>query len=213
MTTDLILTRTWPRRGLAAGRAVFCPGLPDTLAALVEPLCLLPAGAGNGALMAALPGLTGPCPAVALFGTDPFLRFSDLSAALRRAGVVRVGNFPTTQWHDGTFGAALAAAGHGTEAEVAFVAALAGAGFHPIAWATTAETGRAMLRAGARILVLHPGVVEPAARPAAALRAGAALRELRPEAGAVPLLLHRPVGYQSVLNAARAAADGIVRLA
>jgi len=194
---------------------LFCPGLPKGPHA--ELLSMLPAAPGASALAAAWPALRAARakPVLGVLAVDPFLRLDDLIRSLRSAGITEVANYPTMALHDGEFGMALDEAGIGARAEFAFVAALASAGFAPLAYVTGPQGGRAMLAAGAQALVLHPGL---AVRDRSDMRHAAECTQanlvaLRALAGERPVLLHRPRGFSRLLDSAIATADGEVRLA
>jgi hypothetical protein len=96
----------------------------------------------NGALLAALaaaePFRHAP-PVAAVFACDPFLRVADAAAALRRAGIAQVLNWPSVQAHDGEAAAALAAVGYRMEAEFRTLLAFASHGLEPLAFAGEAH--------------------------------------------------------------------------
>lgn len=115
----------------------------------------------NGALALALVGrrpFRTAAPVAGVFACDPFLRVRDLRAALHRAGIREVVNYPTVQLHDGESAATLAALGMRAEAEFRILLELAEGGLSPIACATTPEAAARALALGIRRVLLHPGL-------------------------------------------------------
>lgn len=122
----------------------------------------------NGTLAAALAArrpFRVAAPVAGVFACDPFLRVRDLRAALGRAGIREVVNYPTVQLHDGESAATLAALGMRAEDEFRILLALAEGGLSPIACATSPGAAARALAMGLRRVLLHPGLaprVDPA---------------------------------------------------
>ena len=146
-------------------RSVFLPALDGFPPRLWHLVALLPVLDINGALRAALaagrPFRAAP-PIAGLFACDPFLRLADLAAALRRAGIMTVVNYPSVQLLEGETAAALATVGYRAEAEFRLLQRLAAEGFTPVACATTRRAADAALGLGLRRILLHPGIAPPA---------------------------------------------------
>ncbi|BBK33516.1 phosphoenolpyruvate hydrolase-like protein [Stella humosa] len=160
--TDLTLTlcTRLPAPASAAGdRPLFVPALdrfPPRLRALMG---LLPVCDINGGLLAALAGQRAPHPepvVAGLFAADPFLDARELAAALRRAGILAVANYPTLQLLDGTTAEGLAAVGYHAQSEFARLQALAEDGFEALAYVTSVQAAEAAIACGLASLVIHP---------------------------------------------------------
>lgn len=180
-----------------AADALFMPGLAGLEGPDLDLLALMPVCDVNGALAEALEGRApwtpGAAPVVGLFLLDPFLRVNDMAAALRRAGIGRVANYPTIQGFDGEAARSLASVGFSPAAELEALRAFAALGFSTVGFAAGAAAARELAAAGAEAVVLHPGPGGgEEARDRGALAAMAAW--LRPElaAGGVRLLAFAP---------------------
>ncbi|WP_142846611.1 phosphoenolpyruvate hydrolase family protein [Telmatospirillum sp. J64-1] len=191
-------------------------GPPDVMTAL-------PLLDANGLLMTCLKaerphGEEAPAgPMAAVFAADPFLRLADLRFWLRGHGITRVTNLPSVQVYDGEMARALDALHCGLSMEMDFVSEMAAHGYEVTAFATATDTARAMLSAGARRIVLHPGVAVKDWRKCAAAASvlAQAAEALRPEAEAMgaTLLLYRAQGFGALLDHAAARSHGCVHLA
>lgn len=147
--------------GIDPADALYLPGLRGLEGAHLDLLATLPISDVNGALMAALDDpLPWPkeaeAPIVGLFLGDPFLRLSEATARLKRAGVRRVANYPTLQTFEGETARALASVGFALGVELDGLRALAAEGFQVVGFAGGAATAR-QLSAFATSVVLHPG--------------------------------------------------------
>ncbi len=178
-----LFTRLPPPVPAATGRAVFVPAIDRFPPPLHELMGLLPVCDINGALIAALAAAPAPLPShvvAGLFAADPFLDTGELTAALRRAGLAAVANYPTVQLLDGATGQGLAAVGYHAGSEFVRLRELAAAGFEALAYVTSPQAAEEALACGLSTLVLHPG---PAG--GAQSRAGAArIRAIADRAGA-----------------------------
>jgi predicted TIM-barrel enzyme len=139
-------------------RTVYLPALDGAPPGLVELLALLPVADVNGALMAALAGrsFSRAAPVAAVFCVDPFLRVSDMAAALRAGGIMAVTNYPTVQVVDGETGRAIAAVGYGPADELSMLLRFAAAGLEPVGCVTSAEDAARFAAAGVARLVAPP---------------------------------------------------------
>jgi predicted TIM-barrel enzyme len=198
-------------RDRAAGW-VLCPALAGWPAAHAECLAHLPLRDANGAAMAALAGLrTARGLHIALFAGDPFLHLRTAFRAAERAGVEALAAYPTAQSFDGETAHAIASAGYGLAADVAFVRAARAAGFATLAFAFDTPSARALLDAGATRIALHPGPT--GGDPRADRAALADLETTRAALGDAPVLIHRAFGHDPAkLDALVARARGSVRL-
>ncbi len=145
--------------------AIFLPAVAPFPPATWPLVAFLPVLDINGALLAALEArrpFRGAPPVAGLFACDPFLRLADMAAALRRAGITTVVNYPTVQIFEGETAAALATVGYRAEAEFRLLQRLAEAGFTPVACATSRRAVDAALGLGLRRILLHPGLSPPA---------------------------------------------------
>ena len=178
-------------------RSLYLPALASFRPETWPLVALLPVLDINGTLRAALearrPFRSSP-PAVGIFACDPFLRLADMAAAMRRAGVTTVVNYPTVELFEGETAAALAAVGYRAEAEFRLLQRFTELGFTAIACAASPRTVDAALGLGLRRILLHPGLVPPA-DPAAwwAERAGhVAIEGAEPLAWDAPPQASRP---------------------
>ena len=146
-------------------RAVFLPALAPFPRHTWPLVALLPVLGINDALRQAIaarrPFRAAP-PIAGLFACDPFLRTSDMAAALHKAGIAQVVNWPTVQVFEGETAAALAAVGYRAEAEFRVLARMAEHGIAPIACATSPHAVDAALALGLWRILLHPGLIRPA---------------------------------------------------
>lgn len=191
---------------------IVCPALAAWPDAHAECLAHLPLRDANGAALAALantqaiPGLH-----AALFAGDPFLHLPTAFRVAERAGVTALAAYPTAQSFDGETARAIASAGYGLAADVAFVRAARAAGFATLAFAFDLPSARALLDAGATRIALHPGPI--GGDPRADRSALAALEATRAALGDAPVLIHRAFGHDPAkLDALAARARGSVRL-
>lgn len=156
----------------------FLPGLRPFPAPSWPLVAQLPVLDVNGALLADLaarePFAADP-PVAAVFACDPFLRVQDAAAVLRRAGVVKVLNWPSVQAHEGEAAAALAAVGYRAEAEFRTLLAFEALGLQPLAFAATRSALDAALAAGLRRLVLPEGEALAALASHVAVEGGEAI--------------------------------------
>lgn len=200
---------------------ILAPWLDRLPAAQRDLVSILPVLDINGALFDALGGAsettaprqTGAAPQIAaLLCVDPFLRLRDATRLLKSAGISAVTNFPTVQLVDGTAARGFESAGLGAEREAEILRQFMQDGFSVTGFATSTENAQRLLALGIRDLVIHPG--PPSSdwrnRATAGQKAVAALSTLRSRAPG-PLRLFCPEAYGHEFDAARAAADGLVR--
>ncbi|MBC8790161.1 MAG: hypothetical protein C6Y20_01000 [Tagaea sp. CACIAM 22H2] len=189
---------------------VVCPAMAKLPAAQAEILVHLPVCDANGAAIAALDGAAKPHKNthLALFAGDPFLHLPTVFRAAKRAGIEALATFPSAQLFDGETARAIATAGYGLGADLAFVRAAKAAGFATLALAADLAAAKALLAEGATRVALHPGPATPdkRANKAAAAAIDAACAALK----GAPVLVHRAAGYDTALDAACAKARGIV---
>lgn len=186
----------------------FAAGIPVRLRELIG---LLPVGGINEASLGALHRLRGHSRvAIGLMLVDPFLRLRDVQFALKQAGVTRFANYPTIQMIDGETARALDSAGCGIKREIEMLAALRESGLEAIAFASSLNTAKAMLDAGASTIVLHPGLAlsDWRERAAGGLTLVKLLSALRSYTDA-RLLVCRPYGFGHELDKAISLADGV----
>jgi len=124
-------------------------------------LALGPARNANQRLFDVLAGRPAghPRACAGLFAVDPFVGLKEIRLRLERAGIATVANWPSVGLFDPPFLKELSGKGLGFEREVAFVEAMAGAGFRTLATVFTLDQGLAMQDAGADGILLHPPLV------------------------------------------------------
>ena len=177
------LATDWSALAGAEGPALFVPALARFPAAVRELMALLPVTDINGSLIRTLADAPGQAPGstvAGLFAVDPFLDPGELRAALRRAGIGRVANYPTVQLFDGATAAGFEVVGYDVRAEFALLRSLADSGLDPVGYVTSPAIARIALDAGCRTLVVHPGL-----GPGSRLRGSSdQIAELAAESGA-----------------------------
>ena len=149
----------------ARARSIWLPALASFPVATWPLAGLLPVLDINGALIEALGHrrrFRAAPPIAGIFACDPFLRAADLAAALARAGIRQVVNFPTVQMFGPETAAVLGSVGYRAEAEFRFLLLLAERGIEAIACATTRGAADTALGLGLRRILLHPGLAPPA---------------------------------------------------
>lgn len=200
---------------------IFAPWLDGLPSVQRDLLSILPVLDINGALFSTLGGVSDDEVAsttaadmqiAALLCVDPFLRLRDVTRLLKSAAITAVTNFPTVQVVDGTAARGFESADLGVEREAAILSQFIKQGFSVVGFATSAENGLCLMDAGVRDLIIHPG---PASsdwrnRASAAQKATTTLTALRAQPF-TSLRLFCPDEYGHELDAARAAADGLVR--
>jgi predicted TIM-barrel enzyme len=147
---------------------------------------------------------------MAVFGGDPFLR-EEMLRALKRRRVAAVANFPSAQLVDGEAARAIELVHYGLAADLRLLSRARALGLEVLGFAYGAESARRAVDGGASSIVVHPGIAtadwrQRAALAASAMQTIAAARQ----AGARRVLLHRPRGFGTALDAAAARADGDV---
>ncbi|HSK38367.1 MAG TPA: phosphoenolpyruvate hydrolase family protein [Arenibaculum sp.] len=206
--------------GLKEGRGklrLFCPALDGHAPDKAEYLALLPVQDSNGRLLAALAGLheddlDEAC--VGVLSVDPFRPPAPFLAALRRAGVRSVANFPTACLFDGETGETLGRLGFGLDREAAFLEHAVREGFSAIGFAMDAVVGRRLREAGAARIVVHPGpATGDVLRDAGAAEAASgAVAALKAQSGG-EVFVHLPSGFGPHRGILAEHADAVVLFA
>lgn len=120
---------------------------------------LLPYADANGVVLAKGPLIRADIPVLAaVFAGDQFRVPEQLLRDVARAGYAGVENFPSTGLAEGRFRGQLDDSEMGYAAEVALIRAAAGMGLFTSALVFGAEQAEEMARAGADMLVFHPGL-------------------------------------------------------
>jgi hypothetical protein len=168
---------------------VFCPWLPALPPGPRFWLAGLAWHDSNGRLLDALRCAAPPGQLVyaGVFCVDPFRRQQDILQALRHAGINGVVNLPSVGFIDGEVGTLLSGFSLGLEREIAFLRAARADGFRVAGCVATLDAARAMVEAGAELILAHggpplPGTPDPAEAVAARLR-----RRLPAEVPVLPL--------------------------
>lgn len=208
-----------PPEGDVQGDVLLAPFMREVAPAHRELVGVLPVSDVNAAMLEVLrAGLSAPPGGgrtiAGLMLVDPFLRLRDVTLALSAAGVAAVANYPTVQLIDGETARVFDSAGAGVAREIAVLAAFRKAGFETVAFATSLDSARAMLRHGPSRLVLHPGLAlaDWRERAASSLAIAHMIPVLRDQ-GDTPLLVYRPHGFGHELDQAEALADGCAWIA
>ncbi len=205
--------------GAAGWRSIICPGLALLPPGHEETAALLPLADLNGVALsycrnrAEAPDRRRDQPrALALMMSDPFLNPGRIADTLRAAGMDTVINWPSCQILDGDTARAVASAGLGVAREAAMIAEFSALGFRTLGLVRGAGNGALMARAGATQIVLHPGI---ALRDWRSRAMAARLLDEEMQAGAgleLPLLMFRPRGFGSELDALISRSAGVVCL-
>lgn len=134
----------------------------DRLGAQSSPLLagLLPIGDANGlSLAAAKDRASGPMPVIAgVCATDPLRMMENFLQEIKACGVAGVQNFPSVGVIDGSFRRTLEETRFGYDREVEMIGRAAALDLITAALAFTPDDARKMARAGADIVVAHPGL-------------------------------------------------------